>query len=225
MEPGSCGQAGSLLFDAGQGFLSLFFCPLPSPVHSSFKLKYLSGLWSALSVGWGGGAGGEEGWERGGEGRAGSCSLSQPLPEQDLWGPGVGLLLVGRVGGPVLGALRSRPQRVPPLGSALALPGHLSICSLSPAGPFRFSPHVPPFLGLRGASRSSPFSPCPLPLQQELRTPARAAVPLPFPAWDRCPAPPGPLLCCLSVLDHSRGFPSLAFPAPVLHSAGVKEHS
>lgn len=95
LEPGSCGQAGFLLFDLSRGFLSLFFCPLPTPVHSSFKLKYLSGLWSALSVGWGGWARGGEEWERGG---AGSCSKSQPFPEEDLWGRVVGLLLVGSVG-------------------------------------------------------------------------------------------------------------------------------
>lgn len=69
LEPGSCGQAGSLLFDLSRGFLSLFFCPLPTPVHNSFKLKYLSGLWSALSVGWRGWARGREEWERGGAGR------------------------------------------------------------------------------------------------------------------------------------------------------------
>lgn len=76
LEPGSCGQAGSLLFDLSRGFLSLFFCPLPTPVHSSFKIKYLSGLWSALSVGWGGWARGGEEWETGGAGQGAAPSHS-----------------------------------------------------------------------------------------------------------------------------------------------------
>ena len=69
LEPGSGGQASSLLLDLSRGFLSLFFCPLPTPVHSNFKLKYLSGLWSALSVLWGGGPG--VGRSGRGEGRGG----------------------------------------------------------------------------------------------------------------------------------------------------------
>lgn len=88
LEPGSGGQAGSLLLDLSRGFLSLFFCPLPTPVHSNFKLKYLSGLWSALSLrGVGGWARGGEEWDRGGAGRgAASChSLFQKRTSGVVW--------------------------------------------------------------------------------------------------------------------------------------------
>lgn len=41
-QPGSCGQAGSLLFHISQGFLSPSLCLLPTPFLSSFKLRSLS---------------------------------------------------------------------------------------------------------------------------------------------------------------------------------------
>ncbi|KAI5945257.1 hypothetical protein MM560_G64n34 [Manis javanica] len=87
MEQGSCGQAGSLLlFCLSRGFLSCFFCPLPTPVHSSCKLKYLSNSVVCLL------SGGREEWERGG---AGSCSTSEPFPEQHLWHCAVAFSLWG----------------------------------------------------------------------------------------------------------------------------------
>lgn len=150
------------------------FAPLPAPVHSSFKLKYLSGLWSALSVGCGGGARPGMGEGRGG---AGSCSLSQPFPEQDLRGHVVGLALAGSVGRPVLGALPSRPQRAPH-----ATLGSMWACApFPPVGPLRFLPSSPPLFGSR-TPRPSPFSPLPPPLAAGTRGPFQSCSPPSLPS-------------------------------------------
>lgn len=108
MEPASCGQAGPLLFYVSRGFLSPFCGLLPTPVHSSFKLKYLS--YSAVSPGgvW------KRGWGRGGAGsRRGFRAFSRTAPLASCNEPS----LCGSLGRPLIGALQSGCQCAPGLGS------------------------------------------------------------------------------------------------------------
>lgn len=213
-EPGSCGQAGSLLAALSQGFLSLFFCPPPRPSSQQFQIKVplrsvvcpLCGVWGGCSAWDGRGAG------RGREllpvtafsrtGPPGSCG--RPCP-------------CGECGPTCARSPAIPPAACPPRHSGI----HVGMCSLSPRGPPSVSPLISPSFWVPDSPSVSVLPPTPSPCSRNPGPLPELQSPFPSLLGIAVLLLPAPLLCHLSVPDHSQGLPSLAFPAPVLQP-GVK---
>lgn len=121
MEPGSCAQAASLPFDVRPrpGLPLPVFCRLPTQVHSTFKLKYLS--CSQVCPLWGGGEVAGDGKE--GQGRELLYFAAFSRTGVVWWALSLREVWATSAGNPAV-----TPAECPRLGGVWAPPGRASTC-------------------------------------------------------------------------------------------------